>query len=316
VGFEAFASLNNARQPGLPRIISIFGDRVWCLWEGVGGVFHSGEPPIDRRPTARQSASRGDGQPPATEPALPPIRSGRAQPEATKPLPADRSLVSARRSWQRDLAAVDLEAPESSRALASKPDVAEPALPLIIPGDGKPILAPLRLPRRRPSRALHLALISFSFCLTLGVLWAATPLTAGATGQVNSFLGTVSLRALPTATPRPTATPVPVVPSGGGSAPNPGTAAIINEIDAVFGGYASGAIAVATCESGLNPNAWNPIAIMGSHAEGIFQILYPITWDSTSEAGYSPYDANANILAAHEIFARDGNSWREWACQP
>jgi hypothetical protein len=87
-------------------------------------------------------------------------------------------------------------------------------------------------------------------------------------------------------------------------------------IDQVFGSYAAGAINVATCESGLNPGASNTISIGGSHAAGVFQILYPSTWAGTSEAGNSPYDAWSNIVAAHEIFVRDGYSWREWTCQP
>jgi len=85
-------------------------------------------------------------------------------------------------------------------------------------------------------------------------------------------------------------------------------------INSVFGPYAPGALQVARCESGLNPGAYNPISIGGSHAEGVFQILYPSTWMGTSQAGSSPYNAMANILAAHQIFARDGYNWHEWSC--
>lgn len=93
---------------------------------------------------------------------------------------------------------------------------------------------------------------------------------------------------------------------------DPGHAAIIAMIDRVFGADAPEAVRVARCESGLNPKAYNP----GSgHAEGLFQILYPSTWSRTSQASHSPFDAMANILAAHEIFVRDGHSWREWTCR-
>ncbi len=85
-------------------------------------------------------------------------------------------------------------------------------------------------------------------------------------------------------------------------------------INQVFGSYAGGALNVARCESGFNPLAYNPISNGGNHAEGVFQILYPSTWDGTSEAANSPYNAMANILAAHQIFVRDGYSWREWSC--
>lgn len=87
-------------------------------------------------------------------------------------------------------------------------------------------------------------------------------------------------------------------------------------IDQVFGPYAAGAKHVAMCESTMNPSATNTISIGGSHAAGIFQILYPSTWYTTKQAANSPYNASANIHAAYEIFARDGHSWREWVCQP
>jgi LysM repeat protein len=94
------------------------------------------------------------------------------------------------------------------------------------------------------------------------------------------------------------------------------SSSVTGMIDQVFGPYAPAANRVAMCESSLNPGAYNPITIDGSHATGVFQILYPSTWDGTSQARNSPYDAWANIVAAHEIFARDGYSWREWECQP
>ena len=110
--------------------------------------------------------------------------------------------------------------------------------------------------------------------------------------------------------PRPT-TPTPSV-----QPPVPQSGSVASMIQQVFGSYAAGAIHVAACESGLNPGASNPISIGGSHAAGVFQILYPSTWAGTSEAANSPYDAWSNIVAAHEIFVRDGYSWHEWTCQP
>jgi hypothetical protein len=103
--------------------------------------------------------------------------------------------------------------------------------------------------------------------------------------------------------PAPTTTPIPT-----------GQSSVAAMIEQVFGPYSSGALQVARCESGLNPDAYNPISIGGSHAEGVFQILYPSTWMGTSEAGSSPYNAQANILAAHQIFVRDGYNWHEWSC--
>jgi len=111
-------------------------------------------------------------------------------------------------------------------------------------------------------------------------------------------------QAQPTTTQAPQTTAAPVQTSASGSS-------VSSMIDSVFGSYAAGAQQVATCESGLNPNATNPY----SGAAGIFQIM-PATWSGTSEAGTSPYNAYANVVAAHEIFVRDGYSWREWTCQP
>jgi hypothetical protein len=120
-------------------------------------------------------------------------------------------------------------------------------------------------------------------------------------------------------TPAPKPQPVKIYPSQEPTVPvptSPGQAAVIAMINQVFGTYAAGALQVARCESGLNPLAYNPISIGGSHAEGVFQILYPSTWRGTSEASSSPYSAIANILAAHQIFVRDGYNWHEWSCAP
>jgi len=97
---------------------------------------------------------------------------------------------------------------------------------------------------------------------------------------------------------------------------SPADSTVQGIIQEVFGPDAPAAMRVAWCESTNNPNAVNSIAIGNSYAEGLFQILYPSTWYTTSQAGNSPFNARANAIAAHEIFIRDGHSWREWACQP
>lgn len=84
-----------------------------------------------------------------------------------------------------------------------------------------------------------------------------------------------------------------------------------DQIRAVFGPYAGQALNVARCESGFNPNAVN----RSSDAEGVFQFLAS-TWRGTSYAGYSRFNASANIHAAYQVFTRDGHSWREWQCKP
>ena len=88
------------------------------------------------------------------------------------------------------------------------------------------------------------------------------------------------------------------------------------EIDSVFGPYAGVAKSIAMAESSMDPNAYNAISVDGSHAEGLFQILYPSTWNTTRQTKNSPYDVKANVAAAYEIFQRDGYSWREWSTAP
>jgi Transglycosylase SLT domain len=104
--------------------------------------------------------------------------------------------------------------------------------------------------------------------------------------------------------------------SASAHAANSGNSSVQGMISAVFGADAPAAMRIAACESGFNPNAVNPQPVDGSHAQGVFQILYPLTWKGTSQAAQSPFNAHANIVAAHEIFVRDGHSWREWQCKP
>ncbi len=122
--------------------------------------------------------------------------------------------------------------------------------------------------------------------------------------------GITSHKAAPTKVTTTHNTPV----TGPGPVAHP-TGSVASMIYQVFGPYASQAVRIANCESGLNPNANNPISIGGSHAAGVFQILYPSTWAGTPEASGSPYNAWTNILAAHAIFVRDGYNFHEWTCQ-
>jgi hypothetical protein len=229
--------------------------------------------------------------------------------------PASRPLPHG--NGRRDLAPIANNSSVGKPAPLGPPKPAGPGAPMIITGDGK--VSPVRpsLRRQQPrSRGMRVTFISFATCILLALLFAATPITAGASGQVGNFIAGTNAWKLPTATPTPTPTLSPTTIGGPGTGYNPGATAVINEIKAVFGGYSAGALGVAKCESGYDPNAWNGISIMGSHAEGVFQILYPSTWQGTAYASYSPYNASANIRAAYQIFSRDGFTWREWQCQP
>lgn len=202
----------------------------------------------------------------------------------------------------------------ASRQLALKID-ADGTQAVLIRGTDKPLkpYTPIVPKRQGPRSFMSQFIVAMVAVMTIfTVLTLASPL-----GHSEAFAGTFQTYAnavpwvpTPTPTPKPTAAPVFSAPAGA----NPGQQAVINDIVAIFGSYSNGAINVARCESGFDPNAWNPYAIGGSHASGVFQILFPSTWDTTSWASTSPYNYDANIRAAHQIFVRDGYSWREWSC--
>jgi len=99
-------------------------------------------------------------------------------------------------------------------------------------------------------------------------------------------------------------------PSGGGSSGG-WQGSVLSLIRSAFGRDAGAALAVASCESGFNASAYNP----SSGASGVFQFLAS-TWATTAYAGYSRFNAWANVMAAHQVFVRDGHSWQEWTCRP
>lgn len=221
-------------------------------------------------------------------------------PNASRPLPQAYSNVA------RDVAATHDALEGSKRALPK---------PMIISGSGQVShLRPSLGGGQRRSRTMRLSLAAVLAGLLLISLFAVTPLTVGASGRSGDFLANVGLAALPSATPTVTPTPDPYF--GNHQVPDPGKAVIVAKVQQVFGPYSAAALRIVACESQFNTNNYNPISILGSHAEGIFQILYPSTWDGTAYASYSPYDWNYNIPAAYQIFKSDGYTWREWECQP
>ncbi len=249
---------------------------------GVTRVTRSAVPTAERWPTASQPLARPEASAPPTAP--------------TRALQTTPS--------------------EAARDLALEPAAHEAAKPVVISGARKPKPPALHIvPRRSGPRSFvaqfmvaMIATAMVSSVLTLSTtLGATSSLSAG--GSFEALANAAPWLPTPTPTPRPqTYRP----PAGA----NPGQQAVINEIVAVFGSYSQGALNVAKCESGYDPNAWNAYPINGSHASGVFQILYPSTWNTTAYSGYSPFNADANIKAAYQIFQRDGNSWREWQCQP
>src|SRR5262245_9032208 len=118
------------------------------------------------------------------------------------------------------------------------------------------------VPRRLGPRpfAVQFLVAMVTAMLLFGAVALASPL-----GQSSLFGTAIQAYAntapwIPTATPtpRPTATPVPlVVGYNPPHKPNPGQTVVVNEIKAVFGAYATGALNIARCESGYDPNARN-----------------------------------------------------------
>ena len=76
------------------------------------------------------------------------------------------------------------------------------------------------------------------------------------------------------------------------------------------------AIAVATCESNMNPRAVSPPNTNGTIDRGLFQVndvwkdaWAPEVWDRI-------FVARTNIGMAYHAWKVGGNSWKYWTCQP
>ena len=109
-----------------------------------------------------------------------------------------------------------------------------------------------------------------------------------------------------TAPPAPTTTAPPPPP-----APSYAPGTVEEIISRYFGASSQKAIAVARCESSLNPNAVSP----GGGNHGLFQInnVHSGTWPSVTGAPWSArYDAELNTKFAHWLWSQQG--WGPWAC--
>jgi hypothetical protein len=238
-----------------------------------------------------------------------------AQRESTPQLPSQPYITSpygtATPAWPSAILLTQTNSP-----LATDTQPANQMQPLVIKGSGHRY-------RLRPAQShprplwMHMAVTLLAIAVLGGACYAAAPLSNGQ-HHWDPFSNLASIvDYAPTPTPTPTPRPVFVYHPVQSSyvynppPPNPGSNAVVADIEAVFGPYATSALAVARCESGYNPYAYNP-----SGASGVFQIMYPSTWDTTPYASESPFNYDANIHAAYYIFVRDGYSWREWQCQP
>ena len=291
-------------------------------------TYHTPLPPsLDDIPTTRYSAPTQDGPagfadafaddalPQLTDPSDMPMTA----PTQIAPLSASAPGRTSQSGMRQSQALVPLKTgAERDRALAAVNAASESAT-TVIPGARRYRPPAVTVVPRRSGPRSAITQFAVSMVVTamlISALTLSTPLGQAAALDVNSPMRAYANAApwIPTPTPTPKPKPTPSFRPPAGA--NPGQQAVINDISYVFGSYASSALAVARCESGYNPNAWNSYPILNSHASGVFQILYPSTWNTTSYASSSPFNADANIHAAYEIFRRDGYSWREWQCQP
>ena len=95
------------------------------------------------------------------------------------------------------------------------------------------------------------------------------------------------------------------------STPRPSVGAVQDLIRRAFGPQGQAAVdwglRVAACESGYNPNAYNP-----SGASGVFQFM-PGTFRGTPYGGQNIFDASANVNAAAWYFQQHGGG--AWSCK-
>jgi soluble lytic murein transglycosylase-like protein len=95
------------------------------------------------------------------------------------------------------------------------------------------------------------------------------------------------------------------------AAPRPSVGFVQDLIRKAFAAQGQGAVdwglRVAACESGYNPNAYNP-----DGASGVFQFM-PGTFRSTPYGGQNIFDASANVNAAAWYFQQHGGG--AWSCK-
>jgi soluble lytic murein transglycosylase-like protein len=109
--------------------------------------------------------------------------------------------------------------------------------------------------------------------------------------------------------PAPKAKPAPRVRSAPSSAPvayDPGS--VEATICGVFGDNCGHALAIARCESGLDPNARNR-----SGAAGLFQIMMPMHADLFNRPE-DVFDPLENSRAAFDL-SHGGTNWSAWVCR-
>jgi soluble lytic murein transglycosylase-like protein len=99
------------------------------------------------------------------------------------------------------------------------------------------------------------------------------------------------------------AAPIAAAQAAHTKAPLTATQAIVK----VFGRHARAALAVARCESGMNPRA------VGRAGERGLMQIHPVHFGWVDEARL--FDPLYNARIAYRL-SRDGTSWAQWTCKP
>jgi len=71
------------------------------------------------------------------------------------------------------------------------------------------------------------------------------------------------------------------------------------------------ALAVAKCESGLNPYAYNPSNTNGTQDKGLYQIN-TVHNATLARHGLDPWKPEHNVKFARMLY--DKNGWQDWSC--
>jgi hypothetical protein len=117
----------------------------------------------------------------------------------------------------------------------------------------------------------------------------------------------------PTTAPPTTAPPTTAPPTTSPPPPPPPAGTVESIIRAAFGVHGDDAVAVARCESGLNPSAYNPagpyygLFQIGAHHASSFQA---VTGVSLAQGGRQ---AGPNVQYAKWLFDQSG--WGPWGCR-
>lgn len=86
---------------------------------------------------------------------------------------------------------------------------------------------------------------------------------------------------------------------------------VVALIHATFPDDPHTAVAIARCESGLNPKAYNPKNTNGTTDGGLFQIN-STHYKRMEKLGLDPYDVRDNAAFARMLYEESG--WRPWVC--